>query len=148
VADGQRIRLAGRGEPGRPPGDLYLLMSVKPDTVFGRDGDDLTLSVELTFAEAVLGVNVTVPTLDGAVTMRVPPGTPPGRILRVRGHGLPKRDGDTGDLLVTLDVAVPVKGTLSTAALAAIEQLATLTPPADRSLLNDAVESRMGTTAQ
>ena len=110
MADGQRIRLAGRGEPGErggPAGDLYVLVKVRPDELFGRTGDDLTLTVPITFAEAVLGTDLRVPTLDGAVTLRVPPGTPSGRMLRARGKGVARRDGQAGDLLVTLDVVVP-----------------------------------------
>src|SRR4029077_4780417 len=78
VADGARIRLPARGEPGErggPAGDLYVLIKVKDDQLFGRDGDDLTLTVPITFAEAVTGVDLRVPTLGSAVTVRVPPGT-------------------------------------------------------------------------
>jgi molecular chaperone DnaJ len=110
VADGQKIRLAGRGEAGDrggPPGDLYVLVRVKEDPLFGRVGDDLTLTVPITFPEAVNGVDLRVPTLDGAVTVRVPAGTPSGRTLRVRGKGVPRRTGTPGDLLVTVDVVVP-----------------------------------------
>jgi molecular chaperone DnaJ len=110
VADGQKIRLAGRGEAGDrggPPGDLYVLIKVKEDALFGRYGDDLTLTVPITFPEAVNGVDLRVPTLDGAVTVRVPAGTPSGRTLRVRGKGVPRRSGTPGDLLVTVDVVVP-----------------------------------------
>ncbi len=110
VADGQKIRLSGRGEPGArggPAGDLYVLIKVREDSLFGRYGDDLTLAVPITFPEAVNGVDLTVPTLDGSVTVRVPPGTPSGRTLRVRGKGVPRRDGAPGDLLVTVDVVVP-----------------------------------------
>ena len=113
VADGQRIRLAGRGEPGErggPAGDLFVQVKVRPDELFGRTGDDLTLTVPITFAEAVLGTDLRVPTLDGAVTLRVPPGTPSGRMLRARGKGVVRRDGQAGDLLVTLDVVVPATG--------------------------------------
>ena len=88
VADGQRIRLSGRGEPGDrggPAGDLYVQVMVRPDELFGRTGDDLTLVVPVTIAEAVLGTDLRVPTLDGPVTLRVPPGTPSGRKLRARG---------------------------------------------------------------
>src|SRR5690606_3498021 len=91
VQDGQRIRLAGRGEPGvrgGPPGNLYVLVKVRPDDLFGRSGNNLTLTVPITFPEAVLGVDLRVPTLDGPVTLRVPPGTPSGRILRARGKGI------------------------------------------------------------
>ena len=93
VSDGQRIRLAGRGEPGErggPAGDLHLLVKVRPDSVFGRDGDDLTLTVPISYAEAVFGTDLRVPTMDGSVTVRVPPGTPSGRTLRVRGRGVPE----------------------------------------------------------
>jgi molecular chaperone DnaJ len=110
VADGQKIRLAGKGEAGDrggPPGDLYVLVKVKDDALFGRYGDDLTLTVPITFPEAVNGVDLRVPTLNGAVTVRVLAGTPSGRVLRVRGKGVPRRTGTPGDLLVTVDVVVP-----------------------------------------
>ncbi|SDC17869.1 molecular chaperone DnaJ [Geodermatophilus telluris] len=109
VKDGQRIRLAGKGAPGRrggPAGDLFVVVHVSDHELFGRRGDDLTLTVPITFAEAVLGTTLTVPTLDGDVTLKVPPGTASGRTLRVRGRGVPGR-GRTGDLLVTVEVAVP-----------------------------------------
>ncbi|WFE37724.1 molecular chaperone DnaJ [Micromonospora sp. WMMD998] len=133
VADGQRIRLAGRGEPGErggPAGDLFVQVKVRPDELFGRTGDDLTLSVPITYAEAVLGTDLRVPTLDGAVTLRVPPGTPAGRVLRARGKGVVRKDGRAGDLLVTLDVVVPA--TVSDEARAALETFAEQTPPAAR----------------
>ncbi|MBX6355021.1 MAG: molecular chaperone DnaJ [Micromonosporaceae bacterium] len=133
VSDGQRIRLAGRGEPGDrggPAGDLYVLVQVRPDPLFGRTGQDLTLTVPVTYPEAVLGVDLRVPTLDGAVTVRVPPGTPSGRTLRVRGKGVPSRNGKAGDLLVTVDVTVPK--TLSDEARAALEKFAAQVPPAPR----------------
>jgi molecular chaperone DnaJ len=105
VSDGQRIRLKGRGEPGEaggPPGDLYVAVHVTPHRFFGRRGKHLTLTVPDTFAEATLGADVTVPTLDGTVTLKVPPGTPTGKTFRVRGRG-----AAGGDLLVTVEVAVP-----------------------------------------
>jgi len=112
VADGQRIRLKGRGGPGRnggPPGDLYVTARVGPHHLFGRRGDDLTLAVPVTFPEAALGADVRVPTLDGgSVKLRIPPGTRSGRTMRVKGKGVPGRKG-TGDLLVTVEVAVPQK---------------------------------------
>jgi molecular chaperone DnaJ len=111
VKDGQRIRLAGKGAPGRrggPAGDLFVVVHVAEHTLFGRKGDDLTLTVPITFAEASLGTTLTVPTLDGTVSLKVPAGTASGRTLRVRGHGVPGK-GRKGDLLVTLDVAVPVR---------------------------------------
>ncbi|MCG5436722.1 molecular chaperone DnaJ [Micromonospora foliorum] len=137
VADGQRIRLAGRGEPGErggPAGDLFVHVKVRPDELFGRTGDDLTLTVPVTFAEAVLGTDLRVPTLDGAVTLRVPPGTPSGRVLRARGKGVVRRDGQAGDLLVTLDVVVPAR--LSDEARTALESFAEQTPPAAREHLD------------
>ncbi|MEV4753833.1 molecular chaperone DnaJ [Micromonospora sp. NPDC049559] len=137
VADGQRIRLAGRGEPGErggPAGDLYVLVKVRDDELFGRNGDDLTLTVPITFAEAVLGADLRVPTLDGAVTLRVPPGTPSGRTLRARGKGVARRDGQAGDLLVTVEVVVP--GHVSDEAREALETFAAQTPPAAREHLD------------
>ncbi len=125
VQDGQRIRLPGQGEAGlrgAPSGDLYVTVHVRPDKVFGRDGDDLTVTVPVGFSELALGTTLSVPTLDGKVGVRVPKGTADGRILRVRGRGVPKRDGSNGDLLVTVKVAVPpnVEG----AALEALEKYA------------------------
>jgi len=110
VEDGQRIRLAGQGEAGlrgAPSGDLYVTVHVRPDKVFARDGDDLTVTVPVSFSELALGTTLSVPTLDGKVGVRVPKGTADGRILRVRGRGVPKRSGGQGDLLVTVKVAVP-----------------------------------------
>jgi molecular chaperone DnaJ len=110
VADGQRIRLRGRGGPGRnggPAGDLYVTTRVTPHRLFGRRGDDLTLTVPVTFPEAALGADIKVPTLEGgSVTVRIPAGTRSGRTLRVKAKGVakPRR---TGDLLVTVEVAVP-----------------------------------------
>jgi molecular chaperone DnaJ len=112
VADGQKIRLAGQGEPGMrgaPAGDLYVLVHVTPHPVFGRSGDDLTLTVPVSFPELVSGTTLTVPTMDGSVKLKVPAGTNSGRTLRVRGKGITRRDGRSGDLLVTLQVVVPTK---------------------------------------
>jgi molecular chaperone DnaJ len=124
VKDGQRIRLAGKGAPGRrggPAGDLFVVVHVSEHGLFGRKGEDLTLTVPITFAEASLGAELTVPTLDGTVTLKVPPGTASGRTLRVRGRGVPGK-GRSGDLLVTLEVAVPVR--LTPAQRKVIENLA------------------------
>src|SRR6201986_3586334 len=110
VEDGQRIRLPGQGEAGlrgAPSGDLYVTVHVRPDKVFARDGDDLPVTVPVSFSELALGTTLSVPTLDGKVGVRVPKGTADGRILRVRGRGVPKRSGGQGDLLVTVKVAVP-----------------------------------------
>lgn len=125
VEDGQRIRLAGQGEAGlrgAPSGDLYVTVHVRPDKVFGRDGDDLTVTVPVSFTELALGTTLSVPTLEGKVGVRVPKGTADGRILRVRGRGVPKRSGGHGDLLVTVKVAVPP--TLEGSALEALEAYA------------------------
>ncbi|MCX6481078.1 MAG: DnaJ domain-containing protein [Mycobacterium sp.] len=125
VEDGQRIRLAGQGEAGlrgAPSGDLYVTVHVRPDRVFGRDGDDLTVTVPVSFTELALGATLSVPTLDGKVGVKVPKGTADGRILRVRGRGVPKRSGGSGDLLVTVKVAVPPK--LDDEALGALEAYA------------------------
>ncbi len=125
VQDGQRIRLPGQGEAGlrgAPSGDLYVTVHVRPDKVFGRDGDDLTVTVPVSFTELALGTTLSVPTLDGKVGVRVPKGTADGRILRVRGRGVPRRDGGNGDLLVTVKVAVPPN--LEGAGLEALEKYA------------------------
>lgn len=133
VSDGQRIRLAGRGEPGErggPAGDLFVRAIVRPDQLFGGVGDDLTLTVPVTFAEATLGAEVRVPTLGGMVKVRIPGGTPSGRLLRVRGRGVPKRDGQSGDLLVTVEIVVPQE--LSDEAREALHLFASLAPAARR----------------
>jgi molecular chaperone DnaJ len=123
VKDGQRIRLAGKGAPGRrggPAGDLFVVVHVSGHDLFGRTGNDLTLTVPITFAEATLGTTLTVPTLDGNVTLKVPAGTASGQTLRVRGRGVPGK-GRSGDLLVTVEVAVPKR--LSPAAEDAVKVL-------------------------
>jgi molecular chaperone DnaJ len=111
VTDGQRIRLRGKGGPGErggPGGDLYVTVHVDPHPVFGRKGDNLTVTVPVTFVEAALGGEIKVPTLGGPpVTLKLPPGTPNGRTLRARGKGAVRKDGTRGDLLVSIEVAVP-----------------------------------------
>jgi len=124
VEDGQRIRVKGRGAAGRgngPSGDLYVTVRVATHPLFGRRGRNLTLTAPVTFPEAALGSTVTVPTLDGPVTLRIPPGTSSGQTFRVKGRGVPGsgRNG-TGDLLVTTEVAVPKK--LTDAQRAAVEE--------------------------
>lgn len=110
VEDGQRIRLPGKGAPGRyggDPGDLYVVVRVGPHTLFGRKGRDLTLTVPITYPEAVLGTDLAVPTLEGTpVTLRIPAGTRTGRTFRVKGRGVPAVAAH-GDLLVTVEIAVP-----------------------------------------
>ncbi|MBE1589407.1 molecular chaperone DnaJ [Nonomuraea angiospora] len=111
VADGQRVKLKAKGAPGEnggPAGDLYILTHVKPHAVFGRSGDNLTITVPVTFTEAALGAEIKVPTLKGMpVTLRIPTGTPNGRTFRVRGRGVTRKDGTKGDLLATVEVVVP-----------------------------------------
>ncbi len=124
VRDGQKIRLRGkgsRGDSGAAAGDLILTVAVQKHPVFGREGDDLTLDLPVTFAEAALGATVSVPTLDGSpVRVKVAPGTPSGRVLRVKGRGV-VRDDKAGDLLARVQVVVPQR--LTAAAREAIEKL-------------------------
>jgi len=146
VAEGQRIRLKGKGEPGDrggPAGDLYVLVRVRKDELFGRSGDHLTVTVPITFPEAALGTELRVPTLDGAVTVRVPPGTPGGRTFRVRGRGGPKRDGSgTADLLVTVELVVPTE--LSEEARKALATFDAAAPAAPREQIDAEVRRRAG----
>ncbi|MGH3327087.1 MAG: molecular chaperone DnaJ [Streptomycetales bacterium] len=113
VRDGQRIRIKGKGGPGEhgaPPGDLYVVVHIRSHPVFGRRGDNLTVTVPVTFPEAALGAEVQVPTLGGApVKVKLPAGTGNARTLRVRGRGARRADGTRGDLLVTVEVVVPQK---------------------------------------
>jgi molecular chaperone DnaJ len=124
VKDGQKIRLRGKGQPGEAgaaAGDLLLTVAVEKHPVFGRDGDNLTVDLPVTFAEATLGATVPVPTLDGApVKVRIAPGTPSGRVLRVKGRGVPRK-GSPGDLLAKVSVVMPQR--LTDEAQAAVEVL-------------------------
>lgn len=125
VKDGQRIRLRGKGglgDPQAPRGDLFLNVTVTPHEVFGRDGDNLTVEVPVTFAEAALGATIKVPTLGGdLVGVRLGAGTQSGQRLRVKGRGIATRSA-TGDLIVTVHVVVPQR--LTDEARAAVEVLA------------------------
>jgi molecular chaperone DnaJ len=127
VKNGQKIRLRGKGNPGPAgPGDLILIVTVEPHKLFGRSGDDLTVTVPVTFSEAALGAQIPVPTFDGSqVTLKLPPGTPSGRTLRVKGKGVKRKDGTSGDLLVTVTIAVPQK--LDSSARQAVEAYAEAT---------------------
>lgn len=111
VSDNQKIRLRGKGAPGErggPNGDLYVVVHVDEHPVFGRRDDNLTVTVPVSFVEAALGGEIKVPTLGGpAVTLKLPAGTPNGRTMRARGKGAVRKDGTRGDLLVTVEVAVP-----------------------------------------
>ncbi|MFS0853704.1 DnaJ C-terminal domain-containing protein [Microbacterium sp. 179-I 3D4 NHS] len=129
VADGQKIRLRGRGRPspdGGESGDIVVQIAVRPHPVFTRDGMNLRVVVPVTFTEATLGATIEVPTLSGdVVKLRVAPGTPSGRVLRVKGRGVATAKG-TGDLLAELQVAVPTH--LDDAAREALEKFQELEP--------------------
>ncbi|MBM3456968.1 MAG: molecular chaperone DnaJ [Armatimonadetes bacterium] len=110
VDGGNRLRVAGKGNPGAgggPAGDLHLLVKVRPHALFERKGDDLTVEVPVTFGEAALGGEIQVPTVTGKVTMRVPAGVQSGQQLRLGGQGMPRRSGGFGDLYARLKVVVP-----------------------------------------
>ena len=125
VKSGQRIRVPGKGAPsseGGESGDLLVTITVAEHDVFERDGNHLRVTAPVTYSEAVLGADVRVPTMSGTtVTVRIPPGTESGKVLRVRGRGV-KTSSQTGDLLVTVSVFVPESPTQEERAL--IEKLA------------------------
>lgn len=125
VHDGQKIRLRGKGQPsttGGQPGDLVVTVNVEPHEVFAVNGQNLTITVPITFPEAVQGATIAVPTLDGSqVKLKVPAGTQSGARLRAKGRGVKTKKG-TGDLIVTLEVAVPRK--VNKAAAEALKQFA------------------------
>jgi molecular chaperone DnaJ len=136
VAEGSKVRLAGRGgsgERGGPAGDLMVTVHVTPHPWFGRKDDHLTVTVPVTFPEAALGAQVSVPTLDGPVRLKIPAGTASGRTFRVRGRGVPGK----GDLLATVQVAVPQK--LSGEAKKALEALARAAPDDPRAHFSEEV---------
>jgi curved DNA-binding protein len=125
VRPGQRIRLAGQGEPGMgnaPPGDLYLHVEVLPHPAFRLEGQDLYSTVWVTPWEAALGAEVTLPTLDGAVNVKIPPGSSSGRKIRLKGKGFPDARRGKGDLYAEISIRVPE--TLSSEERALFEQLA------------------------
>jgi molecular chaperone DnaJ len=111
VDDGTRIRLAGEGQLGEfhgPPGDLYLIVRVKPHKYFRRRDNDILLDLNINIAQATLGAEVKVPTVDGDVRLKIPSGTQPGRIIRMRGKGVPHlRSNSRGDQLVIVNVTIP-----------------------------------------
>jgi len=139
VRDGQRIRIKGKGAPGEnggPAGDLFVNVKVSGHPLFGRKGDNLTLTVPVSFDEAALGADIKVPTLNGApVTVKIPAGTPTGRTFRVRGRGVARSKaagqdaGLNGDLLVTVEVQVPAR--LDEKARAAVEAYRSATAGSD-----------------
>jgi molecular chaperone DnaJ len=111
VADGDRLRVPGKGHAGTaggPAGDLYITVRVVPHPLFRREGDDLHLTVPVAVHEAALGARIEVRTLEGAARLRVPPGTQSGQRFRLRGHGAPStRDGQRGDLIVEIRIMLP-----------------------------------------
>jgi molecular chaperone DnaJ len=113
IADGQRIRLSGRGhqgEPGAPDGDLYVVVTVLPDARFVRDGDDLVTVVPVSASKAALGAAITVDGLDEPIEVDIPAGTQPGKTINLRGRGMPRIGGGRrGDLHVVVDVSIPRK---------------------------------------
>jgi molecular chaperone DnaJ len=133
VQDGQRIRLKGRGTPGRnggPPGDLFVQCIVSVHPIFGRDGANLTVHLPISFTEAALGADVQVPTLDGGdVVLRLRPGTQSGSRHRVKGKGVVTAKS-SGDLIVTVEVVVPT--TLTDEQRAALEEFARVTTESPR----------------
>jgi molecular chaperone DnaJ len=126
IDEGYQLRLQGEGEAsqdGDVPGDLYVLVHVAPHSYFKREEDDLLYNLSVGFPQAALGAEVTVPTLDGKVDVKIRPGTQPGQIIRLKGKGMPRFGGyGKGDLLVRVDVSVPEKLTSQQRAL--LEQLA------------------------
>ena len=133
VKDGSKIRLKGKGAPGErggPAGDLFVTVHVTPHAVFGRKGTNVTITVPVTFSEAALGSQIAVPTPRGSsVTVKIPAGTSNGRTFRVRGKGIRGKDGKNGDLLVTVEVAVPQN--MSDQAREALQAYADLTGEED-----------------
>jgi molecular chaperone DnaJ len=125
VKDGTQIRLKGKGEAGTnggPPGDLIVTTRVAKSPLYERRGSDLVLDVPVTYAEAALGATVEIPTPDGRVALKVPPGSQDGKLLKVKGRGAAKlKGGGKGDLLARLRVSIPTK--LSKAEREAIENL-------------------------
>ncbi|HUU00299.1 MAG TPA: DnaJ C-terminal domain-containing protein [Myxococcota bacterium] len=112
VREGQKIRLAGKGEPGingGPPGDLLIEIIYDPDSRFSRENSDLTIEVPVPFSTAALGGNVSVTTLEGHADLKIPPGTQGGQKMRLRGKGLPHVGGGRGDLFARVRVVVPKK---------------------------------------
>ena len=126
ISDGGKVRIKGRGGPGEAgPGDLYVIVNVIPHPIFSRKGENILMNLPVTFTEAALGADIAVPTLQGEeVKVRIAPGTPNGRTLRVKGRGV-KNGANAGDLLITIDVQVPQR--IDGAAKKALEDFAKAT---------------------
>ncbi|MFM8384006.1 MAG: DnaJ C-terminal domain-containing protein, partial [Actinomycetota bacterium] len=130
ISDGGKVRVKGRGEPGEAgPGDLYVIVNVVPHPVFSRKGENLHVTVPVTFTEAALGADIPVPTLEGdEVKVRIAPGTPNGKTFRVKGRGV-KKGVNAGDLMVSIEVQVPQR--VDGNAKKALEDFATATKSED-----------------
>ena len=136
--DGQRIRLAGKGNAGShggPAGDLYVIIRIDPHPVFRREGDDIYITIPVSASEAALGAKIEVPTIDGRALLKIPPGTQPGQKLRLREKGVPSatREGSRGDEIVEITVTVPVPRDERTKEL--LKELAKLNPEDPRAEL-------------
>jgi len=111
VANGYRMRVAGKGNAGRfggPPGDLYLQIAVRPHDFFSREGNDISCVVPITFTEAALGAKIEVPSIDGKALLKIPPGTQSGQKFRLRGKGAPSPRGEAqGNQIVEVRVSTP-----------------------------------------
>jgi len=111
VKTGSKIRLAGKGDPspgGGPPGDLYIEIKVRPHPYFSRDGDNILLQLPISLGEAVNGSQIEVPTIDGPIKMKIPPGTQGGQKMRIKGKGVPHREGGgRGDQFVVANIQIP-----------------------------------------
>jgi len=125
VQEGSKIRVRGKGEPGRgEPGDLYILVHVRPHPYFRREGDDIYVDVPISITEAALGTKVDVPTLEGMTTVKVPPGTASAKRLRLRGKGIQAKDRAPGDLYAVVRIVPP--GELTDRQKKLLEELAAL----------------------
>jgi molecular chaperone DnaJ len=130
ISDGGKVRVKGRGEPGEAgPGDLYVIVNVVPHPVFSRKGENIHLTVPVTFTEAALGADIPVPTLEGdEVKLRIAPGTANGKTFRVKGRGV-KKGVNAGDLMVSIEVQVPQR--VDGSAKKALEDFAAATKSED-----------------
>jgi curved DNA-binding protein len=127
AAEGSRVRIPGKGAPspnGGPNGDLVLVIHVRPHSLFKREGDDLHIEVPIRVSEAVKGAKVKVPTFDGSISLKVPPGTQNGTILRVRGKGVERKGRPRGDLYVRFMIQIPPKDKLDPRQQEKLAQLA------------------------
>ncbi|MBI4733350.1 MAG: molecular chaperone DnaJ, partial [Rubrobacteridae bacterium] len=111
VSDGSKIKFKGKGQAsqdGGPAGDLFVITKVAPHPFFMRKGSDILLDVPVTFVEAAMGASIEIPTIDGGVSLKIPPGTKDGQIFRLRGKGAPKLKNDgRGDMLATARIEIP-----------------------------------------